>query len=171
MAKQPAKEVKKRAPKTISEGKKDGRPSKYKEEYNDMAYKFCLLGADDERIADLFQVEVSTLNNWKLEYPNFLESLSRGKDLADAEIAHSLYHRAKGYEHPEVDIKMFAGEIIKTDLIKHYPPDTSAATIWLKNRQAKLWRDKQEIENSGSISVTVSKEVAKEISKALEDKY
>jgi len=99
MAKQPSKEVKKRAPKTITPGKKDGCPTKYKEEYNDMAYKFCLLGADDKRIADLFNVQVSTISKWKLDYPNFSDALFRGKDLADAEIAHSMYQRAKGYEH------------------------------------------------------------------------
>lgn len=148
-----------------------GAPTKYKEEYNDLAYKYCLLGATDEVLATYFNVVVDTINEWKKVYPQFSASIIKGKYQADAEIAHSLYHRAKGYQHPDVDIKMFEGEIIQTPLTKHYPPDTAAAIIWLKNRQPKQWRDKQEVENSGSISVTVSKEVAKEISKALDEKY
>ena len=32
---------------------------------------------------------------------------------------------------------------------KHYPPDTTAAIFWLKNRQKSKWRDKQDHEISG----------------------
>jgi hypothetical protein len=31
-----------------------GRPTKYKEEYNEQAYKLCLLGATDKELADFF---------------------------------------------------------------------------------------------------------------------
>lgn len=125
-----------------------GRPTKYREEYNDLAYKYCLLGATDEKLAEFFEVNPDTIHEWKKVYPKFSESIKKGKTVADSEVAHALYHRAKGYEHPEVDIKMFQGEIIKTDLIKHYPPDTAAAMIWLKNRQPELWKDKQEIDHT-----------------------
>lgn len=33
-----------------------------------------------------------------------------------------------------------------TKITKHYPPDTAAAFIWLKNRAG--WRDKQDIEHT-----------------------
>ena len=39
-----------------------GRPTKYKEEYAEQAYKLCLLGAKDKEMADFFQVSLSTLN-------------------------------------------------------------------------------------------------------------
>ena len=126
-----------------------GRPTKYKEEYNDLAYKFCLLGATDARLADLLQVSERSINEWKEVYPEFSQSIANGRDIADAEIANSLYHRAKGYSHPEVDIKVIQNEIVKTPLIKHYPPDTTAASLWLRNRQSAKWRDKTEQEISG----------------------
>lgn len=34
---------------------KGGRPTKYKEEYTDQAYKLCLLGATDKEMADFFE--------------------------------------------------------------------------------------------------------------------
>lgn len=126
-----------------------GRPTSYKPEYAEMAYKFCLLGASDERLAELFEVAVSTIYEWRRAIPEFSEAVSRGKDRADAEIASSLYHRAKGYEHPEDDIRAVNGEIVITPTVKRYPPDTAAATLWLKNRQPKLWRDKVETELTG----------------------
>jgi hypothetical protein len=123
-----------------------GRPTDYKEEYNEQVYKLCLLGATDIEIADFIGVCEATINNWKKDYPKFLESIKDGKIKADAEIAESLYNRAKGYQHPDTHISNYQGEITETPIIKHYPPDTGAAMAWLKNRQPKLWRDKQEIQ-------------------------
>lgn len=121
----------------------------YREEYNEQAYKLCLLGAIDRELADFFGVSEVTLNAWKKEFPSFLKSLKDGKESADAHIAKSLYHRALGYEHPEDDIKVCDKEIVITPTTKHYPPDTTAAIFWLKNRQPGKWRDKQEVEHSG----------------------
>lgn len=131
---------------------KGGRPTSYREEYNDLAYKYSLLGATDVEMAKFFDVSEVTLNAWKKEYPKFLKSLKDGKENADADIAKSLYHRAKGYSHADVDIKVCNGEIVETQLVKHYPPDTGAAMAWLKNRQPSKWRDKveQEITHKGS---------------------
>lgn len=135
----------------MAKGKaKDGRPSKYKPEFSKQAYKLCLLGATDKGLANFFEVTESTLNLWKQQHPEFSESLKAGKEEADAVVASSLFHRATGYSHPDVDIKIFKGKIIKTPLTKHYPPDSTAAIFWLKNRNPKQWRDKQEIEHSVS---------------------
>lgn len=122
-----------------------GRPSKYDPEKTpEQAYKLCLLGATDKELADFFGVAESTLNKWKIDYPEFSEALNRGKVDADARVAQSLYHRALGYEHPDTDIRVVNGEIVITPTIKRYPPDTAAAIFWLKNRQRGKWRDKIE---------------------------
>jgi hypothetical protein len=137
--------------------RKVGRPTSYRPEYAELAYKFCLLGASDERLAEMFDVVVSTIYEWKLAVPEFSEALTRGKEVADAEVAHALFHRAKGYSHMEDDIRTVAlpsgggSEIVITPTVKHYPPDTGAATLWLKNRQPKVWRDKVETELSGTL--------------------
>jgi hypothetical protein len=60
-------------------------------------FKLCLLGLKDDEIAASFDISPATLNNWKIRHPEFMESLKKGKEQADAEIANSLYHRAKGY--------------------------------------------------------------------------
>ena len=125
-----------------------GRPSKYLPKYNNQTYKLCLLGATDKQLADFFEVDISTITEWKLKYPGFSASIKRGKEKADAEIAKSLFHRAKGYSHREDDIKAVAkgngegSEIVITPTIKHYPPDTMACIYWLNNRRKKEgdWR-------------------------------
>lgn len=122
--------------------RKPGRPSKYKDEFPEQARKLCLLGATDKDMAGFFGVSEQTVNAWKGEHPEFLESIKKGKELADATVAESLYHRANGYSHPDVHISNFQGAITITPLTKHYPPDTAAGIFWLKNRRPDRWRDK-----------------------------
>jgi hypothetical protein len=137
----------------------EGRPSKYKPEFPEMARKFCLLGATDKRLAELFEVTESTISEWKLQHPEFSEAIYAGRDMADAEIAESLYHRAKGYSHEEDDIRTVAlggnqgSEIVITRTTKHYPPDTQAASLWLRNRHPQRWRDKVDIEHGGRLQL------------------
>lgn len=136
-----------------------GRPSKYKEEYDEQAYKLCLLGATDKELGDFFEVAESTINLWKLEHEGFSESIKRGKSLADAIVAEKLFHRATGYEHEEQKVFLYEGQPVIVDTVKHYPPDTTAGIFWLKNRQPNLWRDKQVIDHSsedGSMSPKAS---------------
>lgn len=130
-----------------------GRPTKFKEEYCEQAYKLCLLGADDKQLADFFGVEEKTVNNWKIAYPKFLQSLKDGKDVADANVAKSLYNRATGYTHDDVHISNYQGEITVTEIKKHYAPDPTSMIFWLKNRQKDKWRDKTDHEHSGEIKM------------------
>lgn len=124
---------------------KAGRKTAYKKEFCKMAYKLSLLGLSDKQMAEVFGVSEQTFNSWKAKHPEFLVSIKEGKDIADAEVVATLRQRAMGWSHEDVDIKVVDGRIVKTPLVKHYPPDTAAAIFWLKNRQKLNWRDKQEI--------------------------
>lgn len=135
-----------------SDSPKIGRPSKYKEEYCKQAEKICLLGATDEFLADYFEVNVSTLNEWKVRHPEFREAIKKGKDDADLKVAESLYYRACGYSHKEEKVFNNQGEIVTHETTKHYAPDPTALIFWLKNRQPKQWRDKQELDVNAKVS-------------------
>jgi len=128
-----------------------GRPSAYKPEYCEQAYKLCLLGATDKEMADFFRVSEVTVNAWKKAHPDFLKSITRGKTIADANVAEKLYHRALGYSHDAVKIFMPAGadKPVYAPYTERFPPDTPAASLWLRNRQGGKWRDKQDHEVSG----------------------
>lgn len=128
-----------------------GRPTAYRDDYPEMARKFCLLGADDADLARMFEVDERTINNWKDAHPEFFQSIKEGKDIADSEVASKLYHRAVGYTHPAVkivaDAKTGAQHVVP--YTEHYPPETAAGIFWLKNRQRAKWRDKVEQEVTG----------------------
>ena len=119
---------------------KRGRPSAFKSSYVAQAAKLAQLGLTDAEIANFFGVAECTLHRWKGEFPEFCESLKAGKSIADERVERSLYARAIGYEHEEIDIRVINHQIVKTKLTKFYPPDTTAGIFWLKNRRPDKWR-------------------------------
>lgn len=132
-----------------------GRPPAYKREYAGTAYKLCLLSATDKEMAGFFGVSEQTLNAWKKSQPEFLESITRGKLAADANVAERLYQRAMGYEHDDVYPSSYQGEVTLTPIRKYYPPDTPAASLWLRNRQPAKWRDKIDHEHGGHVDLNL----------------
>ena len=129
-----------------------GRRPQYIKSYNDLAYKYCLLGATNAQLADYFGVTEQSINRWKNKYKDFKFALQKGKQVADAEVAHQLFKRATGYKHPEDKIFCNSdGEVTTVKTTKHYPPDTGAAFIWLKNRAG--WRDRQDQVHSGEVTL------------------
>lgn len=126
-----------------------GRPSSFREEYIGQAKKLAALGATDLELADFFGVSTVTLFNWRTSVPEFLNATRLGKDAADERVESRLFARAMGYEHDEVDIRVVNGKLVKTPIRKFYPPDTAAASLWLRNRKPERWRDKVETAHMG----------------------
>lgn len=142
-----------------------GRPSSFKPEYVEQARKLAELGATDREAADFFEVAESTLYLWKHTHPEFSEALKVGKDAADARVEQSLYRRALGYTHDAEKIAVNAqGEITKVPFTEHYPPDTTAAIFWLKNRKRDEWRDIKASEVSGPNGGPIQTEGAVDLS-------
>lgn len=105
-----------------------GRPSKYKPEFVEQAKVLAHVGATMEEMAEFFNIAIDTLYNWQYRHPEFSEAIKDWKEGADKRVEASLYKKAMGYEKDG----------------RHYPPDTTAAIFWLKNRKSKEWRDVKE---------------------------
>lgn len=138
--------------------KKAGRPSPYKEEMNKLAYQFCLLGATNEKLAELLGVSLATIGLWIQTKPAFSDAIKAGREIADAEIAEATFHRAKGYSHKATKFQLHRDGTWKSiEYTEHFPPDTTAAKFWLMNRQPEKWREKLDIEQK-VLTVTVEGE-------------
>jgi len=131
-----------------------GRPTKYKPEYVEAAKEMCLNGAVDADLARAFRVSVSTLSTWKLLYPDFLAAIRVAKPIADTNVEDSLYRRAMGYTRTEQELKVIGGKLVKVEVERYYPPDTTAMIFWLKNRKSASWSDKQEVQHTGTVELT-----------------
>ena len=112
-------------------------------------------GCTDKDLAEFFKVNVDTIHEWKKVHPEFSDSIKEGKHEADTVVERSLYERAKGYAHPEDKIFNNEGVPLIVPTTKHYPPDTTAAIFWLKNRRPEQWRDKVEHEHTGEVDVQI----------------
>lgn len=140
-----------------AEGNKGGRPTDYQPEYNEQVYKLCLLGATDKDLADFFNVDERTVNNWKEKHDEFFQSLKKGKQEADIVIADALFNKAKGFTvktqkafklKNQENGKGSTESIEIVEVEETYPPDTTAIIFWLKNRQPDKWRDKRELDHT-----------------------
>lgn len=125
-----------------------GRPSKFDGLDRTQAEKLARAGWTDAQMADFFGVTTQTWDNWKKKDPEFFGALKDWKAEADHRVERSLYERAIGYEHPEDKIFQHGGEPVIVPTTKRYPPDTTAAIFWLKNRMRVEWRDRQEVEHT-----------------------
>lgn len=146
-----------------------GRPSEYKAEYVSQVLEMAERGATDIEIADYFEVSVRTLYRWKADNPEFRQALKLAKDVADERVERSLYHRACGYEQDAIKIFMPAGadKPVIAEYREKVAPDTTACIFWLKNRKSQEWRDRQDVEHSGTIkSILVPERIATERSKS-----
>lgn len=142
-----------------------GRPTDFKAEYCEQAYKLCLLTkATDKILADFFEVDERTVNRWKIDYPEFCQSIRAGKTLADMDVAKCLFDRATGAKwKEEVAFKVKQAyfedgkkireieEIKIIELQKAAPPETQAVALWLNNRDPERWRKNPEPTDEGYV--------------------
>jgi hypothetical protein len=124
---------------------KRGRPSKYKPEYAEQAYKLCLLGATDKELSEFFNVNEDTIHEWSKKNNEFSVSKKRAKLLADANVAERLYQRATGYDCIEDKVFFDEGAPKKFKVQKHIVPDVAAICFWLKNRARDKWKDRHDV--------------------------
>lgn len=151
-----------------AEGNTGGAPTLYKPEYAEQAYRVCLLGATNENLALFFDVAVSTIHEWRNTHVEFSDAIRRGKIAADVEVAGSLFGTTKDrtiikqvpfktknvfYNDEGKRIEREGVEIIEVKEV--IPADFRAQQFWLKNRQPKDWKDKQEVDHtSGGQRIT-----------------
>jgi len=121
-----------------------------------LVQKLAEYGHDDKFMATCCGVSEVTWNAWKKGHPEFLKSLKDWKDVADNEVVKALFERAKGCSCIEERFVMQNGKPKVVRATKYYPPDPTSMIFWLKNRRAAEWRDKQELQHSGGLSVHVS---------------
>lgn len=145
-----------------------GRRTKYDADFHPkQALKFSLLGLTDVQMAGALEINPDTFYQWQKKYPEFSESIKKGKIEADANVVSTLYKRALGHTQkhkqafkvkkvdPESGKLYDSVEIVEIE--EYFPPDMVANIFWLKNRQPEHWRDKKEVEIDDKRDLDTSK--------------
>ena len=118
----------------------------YKAEFAEQASHMCRLGATDEELAEHFKVCVRTIYRWRNTHEEFALAVVVGKEHADARVERALYSRAVGCSVERTKVFKHAGDPnpIYATYKHHLPPDPNAALNWLRVRQPKKWRIREE---------------------------
>lgn len=179
-AKQPArkstrKSARKSTAKRPTTKARGGRPTKYRQEFVALAEELCLLGATDKELAAECGVDEATLHRWKKKHPEFRDTIARAKRPTDGKVARALRDRALGAEWTEEvaikvkEVEYEEGKRVRevervevVELRKAAPPDTNAASLWLRNRDPERWRDRHELEVNDQSSLAEKLRAARE---------
>lgn len=116
-------------------------------------------GLTDEQIASNMGVAYSTLRVWRDKYSALSAALKKGKEIVDIQVENALLKRALGYTYKETTREaQFNPQteqyemVVTKEVTKEVVPDTTAQIFWLKNRKPEEWRDKKDVEHSGSVN-------------------
>ena len=130
---------------------KVGRPTKYEGEATlKKTRKFVEAGFTLEQLAIGLDVNEDTIHEWQNVHPEFSELLKETKAFCDEVIERSLFNRARGMTRKTVTIE---SDGTTTEKIEDVPPDATSMIFWLKNRKRELWKDRQDIEHSGTVDI------------------
>lgn len=125
-------------------------------------------GLTEEQIAHNMGINVKTLWEWKTRFDPISNALKNGREVADLAVENALYKKATGYEYEETTEELrfdkTTGEkrmVVTKRVKKTVPPDTVAQIFWLKNRKPGDWRDKRDVEMTGSAAVQIIDDIPK----------
>ena len=95
-------------------------------------------GLTDKQIAAKIGISKQTFYDWQKRYPDFSDSLKRGKEVIDRKVENALLKRALGYSYDEItEITDEKGRTTTKVITKQVIPDTTAQIFWLKKSQTK----------------------------------
>jgi len=117
-------------------------------------------GLSNEQIAKKIGVSRSTLQAWKVDFPDFSDALARGREPYDVEVENAMHDLCLGYtakvrktfklrhvEYNDLGHKVREWETLETGIDEvHVPANVNAQKFWLANRRPDVWRERREAE-------------------------
>ncbi len=133
------------------------------------------LGATNNQLAEFFNKNHSTIDNWIKKSKEFRKARKKGGMVADLKVIQCMFKRATGYDYTEEQIVMVNGNVKKVKVKKHAIPSEKSILAWLTNRQRLLWTNSYaniSVSHKGNIEHThkkVEELHMKELSKEAQD--
>ena len=101
-----------------------------------------------------------TFHKWKKEKSDFSDKAAKAMAIPDRKVENAMYKSARGYSYTETEYKA----VQVKEKIKHIPikktrkiiqASVGAQKFILINRNPEEWRDKQDLNLSGDMNITV----------------
>ncbi|MBS6888618.1 MAG: hypothetical protein E6377_18025 [Clostridium sp.] len=112
------------------------------------------MGLSEKQIAKNLGISKSTMENYKNDHLDFLDSLNSGKRLASYEVENAVYKKATGYKvkktaaikckdtyYDENGNKCIKERVEVVEYEEEVPADIQAAKFWLVNKKSAKWSD------------------------------
>ena len=122
------------------------KPGKWNESMIRRAMFLASVGLTEQQISVALDIHKESIYYWKRTKPEFLEALLKGKLEYTERVEQALIESAVGYSHPDTHITVIDGQVIKTPITKHYPPNATAMMFYLSNRARDRWMDSRKVE-------------------------
>ena len=120
--------------------------SKWNEHRTEQAYQLALLGLTNGQIADVMEVDVTTLEYWIRHKEGFYERLMQGKEIADMKVVNAFYQNCLDRVVEIEEVHVYKGRPIVVKVKKFIQGDKWAQNKWLSLRQPTKWSETQKIE-------------------------
>jgi len=136
---------------------------KYSEELIEKLCKHLKQGATITSTCQAIGISRETFYDWMKKKPDVSDTIKKAMAIPDQKVENALYKSAiMGHRYTEKEYKGVAvGEKVKMILVKKVrkfiPPNVTAQIFYLKNKQPDEWKDRQDIDLSGDLNVTVER--------------
>lgn len=133
--------------------KKIGRPTTFKKKMIKQARDLVLMGYTHEKVAEFFEVSITSIYHWKSIHPDFSKAMNTSRDENDSKVVRSLFESATGYTYverkKEIEKDPLTGkERVKTTRTKkRVAPNVGAIKTWLYNRRPEEFKPEAELSN------------------------
>ena len=123
----------------------------------DMVKGWALQGSTDKDMMEMLGISHETFYRWKKEKSEFSDAIKKGKYDSNGELLNSAFRQANGYYQTVTEpmkLKDVDGseriEMVTYD--KFIPANNTMSIFMLKNRIPEQYKDKQHLEQSGTVT-------------------
>ena len=93
-------------------------------------------GFTESDVADVMNIPLETLEEWKSAHGELVEALRRGREDANSAVEASLIQLATGFEYQE-EMILRSGK--KVAITRYQPPDTKAIKYYLEHNMPEVY--------------------------------
>lgn len=135
---------------------------KYRENYPEILLNYAkeneYFAGSITGIAKIFNTNRTTIYDWMEKYPDFKKAIESIHTICNEKVENALLKSALGYNYEEkLLIKDGTGPdatVLKAQIFqKHMPANITSQKFWLTNKKGDVWKEKQEVQANGSITV------------------
>jgi len=108
-------------------------------------YEWLKQGYTDYSIADQLGISQISWIRYKDKYDKLASLYARARKERNTLVMNKQLESAIGYEHKDLFIAQYQGQIIEKEIIKYYPPNVQAAELYLRNNDPEYKTAKESV--------------------------